>query len=455
MFASNVGFRRRTVSEGQNQLLLSTPNRHAGSSGLHRYSVDDPSSTEVKRIVLRKHSSEPTSSRGLADRLAMCEDESISGFWSLRLSGQKRSVPSSPRQTESGVSEWRMEAKAKAETHTAAAGVDRGRSRSKPGGPRPLTVTSRPTSTMGTSLNKVSSPPGTPQKALPLTPPVTTRSVEYLQLRPLDLSDLSHWQANDKSVNSGNSSGAELSRDTSPSYRPLLPPGLPPPDKPPLRSALKPAREAKEAKKERVKDKDVVKDKEKRRFAHLELTLSKLVGGGISNKKAASSQSKSTAITVCDEKHSKALVPASSLSVKRIPLPPIPIPPIPESLPPIYRARAHAAQISRQSLKSIKSVKSTKSSKSAKSSKSGKSGKTRRRKSSRKRKTGLARIVVEVAKGGQVAAVEAEALQEAAQLNIVFRMCGQFKLELRNTSLPRDDLADLAEDVDLELAPSG
>lgn len=169
MFSSNIGFRRRTHSDGSNQLyqrpLSESLKRTSVAS--HRHSLDDSSSTAIKRIVLRKHSGESTGTRGLADRIARSEVENIGGFWSRRLSGQKRSVPSSPKHTEFQVNmgEWKKETAEKGiiDSYSPASKAEKGKGKLK--GPRPLPLVPTRTSMANLIPSLTSNFPETPSSS--------------------------------------------------------------------------------------------------------------------------------------------------------------------------------------------------------------------------------------------------------------------------------------------------
>lgn len=425
MFSSNIGFRRRTVSEGYGQLFppSSSSNKRSNSTS-HRYSLDESSSSlpTIKRVVLRKHSSDPTASRGLADRIARSEVENINGFWSRRISGQRRSYPCSPKQVEPNVAEWRREARGNDETMSNTPG--RSQTGSKPRGPRPLSKISVTSPTQRSSYlipSGMLSPlslddPSQPPSMASIDPAIRTEIAipnysSAMTTAPLTISKIR------------NTSTTSRVKEPGITYHPLLPPGLPvtKATSDSMQTSPKEQGEPKSPRKER--------DKERRLFA-LELALSKLIGGKKSSSHRAPPQPASTALTVYNEKKHISLLPPLVLpsSITLPPLPPIPsinpyshipIPPIPDS----------DSQVSRSRPRSIRSVKSNKSSKSVKSSKSSKSGKVKRKSSSRsrKRKTGLARIVVELAKGEKIVAMDAEAIQEAAQVRDVLEQLRQMK----------------------------
>ncbi|KAI5117280.1 hypothetical protein M0805_005605 [Coniferiporia weirii] len=86
--------RRRSASEGSNKPEVTEPTP-SQSASTQRHSVDG--SPTVKRVVLRKYSGETVpSSRSLAHRIACSEVEDMTGFWSRRVSSQRRTV--SPKQ---------------------------------------------------------------------------------------------------------------------------------------------------------------------------------------------------------------------------------------------------------------------------------------------------------------------------------------------------------------------
>ncbi|OCB90523.1 hypothetical protein A7U60_g2257 [Sanghuangporus baumii] len=422
MFSSNIGFRRRTVSEGYSQLLppLSSSDKRSSSTS-HRHSLDElsSSSTTIKRVVLRKHSGDPTGSRGLADRIARSEVENINGFWSRRISGQRRSYPCSMKQVEPDIAEWRREARGDNETVSNTPG--RSQTSSKPRGPRPLSKVSVTSHTQRSSYlipSGMLSPSSsyTPGRAAEPSSMVSVDSAIRTEIVIPSHSSAVSSQALTKSRGS-NTSMTDRAKDPGFIYRPLLPPGLPVTKATSDSMETKPKEQDKPATKER--------EKERRRFA-LELAFSRLIGGKKTSSNRTQPQNPSTALTIYNEKKHLPLLPPLVLpsSITLPPIPPIhpyshiPIPPIPDC----------DAQVSRSRPRSIRSIRSVKSNKSAKSSKSSKD-KVKRKSSSRsrKRKTGLARIVVELARGEKIVAMDAEAIQEAAQVRDVLEQLRQMK----------------------------
>ncbi|KAL5514370.1 hypothetical protein ACEPAG_2458 [Sanghuangporus baumii] len=421
MFSSNIGFRRRTVSEGYSQLLPPSFSDKRSSSTSHRHSLDElsSSSTAIKRVVLRKHSGDPTGSRGLADRIARSEVENINGFWSRRISGQRRSYPCGMKQVEPDVAEWRREARGNNENVSNTLG--RSQTSSKPRGPRPLSKVSVTSHTQRSSYlipSGMLSPSSsqTPGKAAEPSSMVSVDPAIRTEIAIPNHSSAMSTQALTKSRGS-NTSATDRAKNTGLIYRPLLPPGLLVTKTTSGSTETKPKEQDKPATKER--------EKERRRFA-LEVAFSRLIGGKKISSNRTQPQNPSTALTIYSEKKHLSLLPPLVLpsSISLPPIPPIhpyshiPIPPIPDS----------DAQVSRSRPRSIRSIRSVKSNKSAKSSKSAKDKVKRKSTSrSRKRKTGLARIVVELAKGEKIVAMDAEAIQEAAQVRDVLEQLRQMR----------------------------
>ncbi|KAL5476776.1 hypothetical protein ACEPAI_2962 [Sanghuangporus weigelae] len=422
MFSSNIGFRRRTVSEGYSQLLPPPSFSDKRSSSIsHRHSLDESSSssTTIKRVVLRKHSGDPTGSRGLADRIARSEVENINGFWSRRISGQRRSYPCSTKQVEPDVAEWRREARGNNETVSNAPG--RSQTSSKPRGPRPL---SKVSVTSHTQRSSYLIPSGMLSSSSSQTPGKASEPSSMVSVDPAIRTEIaipSHSSAitTQALTKSRSSNTYTTDRAKSPGliYRPLLPPGLP------VTKTTSDSTETKSKEQDRPATKE--REKERRRFA-LGLAFSRFIGGKKTSSNRTQPQNPSTALTIYSEKKHLPLLPPLVLpsSITLPPIPPIhpyshiPIPPIPDS----------DAQVSRSRPRSIRSIRSVKSNKSAKSSKSSKDKVKRKSTSrSRKRKTGLARIVVELAKGEKIVAMDAEAIQEAAQVRDVLEQLRQMR----------------------------
>ncbi|KAH8115931.1 hypothetical protein DFH11DRAFT_1246522 [Phellopilus nigrolimitatus] len=307
------GPRRRTTSEGSSHLQrLETPdsNRQGASSQRHSMNDSTPISVEKERTILRKHSGDMVPrSRSLAHKVA-CSEVDITGFWSRRLSSQKRAVTSSRMRDVSPI-------QAVNDTDT-----------------RPSLLSSpRPILQMSPSVRKPFRPLPSPPVARPqsqslpqhaaLGPPVIPHLADQAQPMALPASALSLDYLKADIHGDDHIYNKDITKLTSMPSLPAasLAPSVTPPSSP----------------------SQVIKedDKEKRRFPHF--GFSRLVSSGLGESRKA------------DYAPAPALAPVLPELRPLTPLPPISI------VPPIYDShtlQTQALVLKRQkSSKSIKSVK--------------------------------------------------------------------------------------------------